>query len=223
VTLATKQFARFQLLAAIAFSAAAATAQSAGYPARPKDECIHVAGYIEMRHAFEDVVKRRDIQALTAMVYPTIQYEIGGPEGKADFIAAWQFAQGKASPIWPQLEKLLRLGCYAESDRQVMMPHMVLLDPHWGDDRISEKALILGESVNLRAKPNNSAASRALLSWEFVKIADGEQPAGWTMVTSRGGKTGYVSNDFLRAYLDYRIGFIRQNNVWSINMMISGD
>jgi hypothetical protein len=223
VKLAAEEFARFPLLAAIAFSAAAASAQSTSYPARPKDECIHVAGYIEMRHAFGDVVKRRDIKALTAMLYPSVQHEIGGPEGKADFIAAWQFAQGKASPIWPHLEKLLRLGCYAESDRQVMMPHLSQLDPHWDDDRISEKALILGENVKLRAKPNNSAASKGLLSWEFVKIADGEQPSGWTMVTNRGGTTGYVSNDFLRVYLDYRIGFIRQNNVWSINMMTSGD
>jgi hypothetical protein len=193
------------------------------YPARPKDECLHVPGYVEMRNAFEDMVKRRDSKALQKWVYPTITLEIGGAGGKKEFYRSWQLEKGPNSPIWAQLEPLLRLGCYAESDRQVMMPHMAILDPHWDTDRVSEKALVLGEQVNLRATDEKNSQSRALLSWEFVKLGDDGIRPEWTYVTSKAGKSGYIRSSYLRAHLDYTIGFIRQGDVWFLNLMRAGD
>jgi hypothetical protein len=198
-------------------------ASATDYAARPKDECLHVPGYVEMRNAFEDMVKRRDSKALQKWVYPSITLEIGGQDGKEEFNRFWQLEKGPNSSIWAQLEPLLRLGCYAESDRQVMMPHMAILDPHWDADRISEKALVLGEQVNLRATAEKNAQSGALLSWEFVKLGDDGIRPEWTLVTTRSGKTGYIRSSYLRAYLDYTIGFIRQGDVWFLNMMRAGD
>jgi hypothetical protein len=210
-------------LAPLGLLVSPAPAQANSYPARPKDECIHVSGYVEMRNSFEDLVKRRDAKALYKLIYPTITLEIGGPEGKEEFLRTWQLQRGAASPIWAQLEPLLRLGCYAESDRQVMMPQMAILDPHWNEDRVSEKALVLGEQVNLRATAEKNSQSMALLSWEFVVLGDDGIRPEWTFVTSRSGKSGYIRSSYLRAHLDYTIGFIRQGDVWFLNMMRAGD
>jgi hypothetical protein len=198
-------------------------AGAAEYPARPKDECLHVPGYIELRNAVEDLVKRRDAKALEKLIHPSIALEIGGKEGKEEFLRAWQLQKGAASPIWAQLDPLLRLGCHAESDRQVMMPHMTILDPHWTADRTSEKALILGEQVSLRASPEKNSQPRGLLSWEFVKLGEVGIAPDWTFVTTKGGKSGFVRSSYLRAYLDYGIGFIRQGDSWFMNIMQSGD
>lgn len=190
---------------------------------RPKDECIHVPGYLDMRHRFEDIVQTRDGKALSAMIVSDITYEIGGAQGKESFAQEWKLALGKASPIWPHLAKIIRLGCFAGSDREVMMPHMVNLDPHWNSDRISPKALVLGEHINLRTGPGTNTASKGLLSWEFVQMEDEVVGAGWIAVKTRDGKSGYVHSDFLRGYLDYRIGLVRTDKIWSINFFAAGD
>jgi hypothetical protein len=189
----------------------------------PKDECLHVKGYIDMRHRFEDIVRRRDAKALYAMAYSDIGLEIGGARGKQEFFRHWQLDRGRDSPVWGQLDQILRLGCYAESDRQVLMPHMQIHDPHWSADRVSEKALVLGENINLRTAADSKSASKGLLHWEFVEIADEGSGSGWTMVKTRNDKSGYVRDDFLRRHLDYRIGFIREGETWSLNLIQAGD
>ncbi len=120
---------------------------SVGLRFRPKDECIHVKGYFEFRRSFEDLVRKRDGQALFAMIASDVVLEIGGLSGKENFAKKWNLAAGEASPIWSELDKIIRLGCFAESDRGLMMPHMTALDPHWSADRVSPKALVLGEYI----------------------------------------------------------------------------
>jgi hypothetical protein len=202
-------------------SAGAANGQRSQY--LPKDECLHVRGYVDLRRRFEDIVRRKDAKALYAMVYPNITLEIGGASNKQEFFRHWQLDRGQASPVWAELDSILRLGCYAESDRQVMMPQFVIHDPHWGPDRTSEKALVLGEGVNLRASANPGSASKGVVSWEFVELADEGASNGWSLVKTRDGRSGYVRDDFLRYYLDYRIGFIREGETWSLNLMQQGD
>jgi hypothetical protein len=209
------------LSASLMASCSAAAADT--YPFRPKDECLHVPGYFELRWKFEDIVRRKDEKALMAMVNPNIDIEIGGEAGKDSFLRKWQLPSASVSPIWSELEKVLRLGCYAESDRQVFMPQFLALDPHWNDDRVAMKALVLGENVNLRAGPAANAASKALLSWDMVAAAEDASNDGWIAVTTRDGKSGYVHAKYLRYYWDYRVGFMRQGDKWSLNMMMAGD
>lgn len=209
------------LLATVGAAASAEPSSTDNF--RPKDECIHVQGYLELRRSFEDIVRNKDSNALIAMISPDITFEIGGLQGKAPFLKQWQLSLGRASPIWTHLDKVVRLGCFAGSDREVMMPHMINLDPHWSSDRISPKALVLGEHINLRTGPSTNTASKGLISWEFVQIENEIVSAGWTKVKTRDGKSGYIHSDFLRGYLDYRVSFVRTGKIWSINFFAAGD
>jgi hypothetical protein len=211
------------ILVAITFAACAPGIAQTGRDARPKDECLHVVGYFDLRQKFEDIVKRRDSIALFAMLSPTITSEIGGAEGRDNFARAWNLAAGKASPIWPQLDKILRLGCVADSDMGVMMPHLTGLDPHQNGNRVTAKALVLGANINLRAGPATTAVVIDTLSWKFVEIPDEAITPAWTRIKTMEGKTGYINSNFLRAYLDYRISFSRQNNIWTLDVMYAGD
>jgi uncharacterized protein YgiM (DUF1202 family) len=199
------------------------TAASDSFSSRPRDECLHVPGYFELRWKFEDIVRRKDSKALLAMVDSNIDIEIGGQAGKDHFVQKWQLSADRVSPIWPELDKILRLGCYAESDRQIILPQFMALDPHWNDDRATMKALVLGENINLRSGPGTNTSSKALVSWDMVAAAEEVSGDGWIAVTTRDGKSGYIHQKYLRYYWDYRLGFIRQGQKWSINLMVAGD
>lgn len=197
---------------------------SVGLRFRPKDECIHVKGYFEFRRSFEDLVRKRDGQALFAMIASDVVLEIGGLSGKENFAKKWNLAAGEASPIWSELDKIIRLGCFAESDRGLMMPHMTALDPHWSADRVSPKALVLGEYIDLRAGPGANTASLGLLTWEFVQMNTERVGPGWVAIKTRGGKSGFVQGSYLRSHLDYSINFQKDSNgAWSIHAMTAGD
>lgn len=214
---------RKSLIVALAIASLTPAAHAA--PAKkfpPRDECLSVDGYFELRQKFEDAVKRRDSKAFLAMVSPTLSWSFGGGNGKAEFVKEWKLDTGKASPIWAELDKIVRLGCYSNGPSEVVMPH------YFGQDISMEdvgggQALVLGTGVNLRAQPNTSSASLRKLDWEVVVTTGASPDEKWTKVKAADGKTGYIRNDYLREYLDYRIGFSRTGDTWVVHFFIAGD
>jgi hypothetical protein len=212
------------LLSSAASAAAPATSIKAPLTIKrfpPVDECMHLDGYFDLRQKFEGIVQRRDAMALTAMISPTISWSFGGEEGKASFIENWKLKSGKASPIWAELDKIVRLGCTADN-AGIVMPHMFSQDPGTGDAGAGA-ALVLGPEVKLRAGPSTATAQKALMNWNVVMVGEQDPTGKWTAVTTQDGKTGYIRNDYLRNFLDYRISFERTAKGWQINFFIAGD
>jgi hypothetical protein len=208
-------------LAAMAtLTSAAHSAPAKQYP--PKDECLSIDGYFDMRQKFEDIVKRRDAKAFLAMVSPAISWTFGGGEGKAEFAKDWKLETGKASPIWAELDKIVRLGCVSQGPDSPVMPHMFGQDPGTGDVGAGA-ALVLGPAVNMRAQPTTAAASMRKLNWEVVTLQEGSTDPNWNKVQTADGKTGYIRKDYLRGFLDYRVGFERKDKGWVISFFIAGD
>jgi hypothetical protein len=209
-------------LAAMATLTSAANAAPAKqYP--PKDECLSIDGYFELRQKFEDIVKRRDAKALQAMIGPSISWNFGGePDTKEAFSKNWKLETGKASPIWAELDQIVRLGCVTQGPENVVMPHLFGQDPGTGDAGAGA-ALVLGPAVNLRAAPGTNSQSLRKVNWEVVETLDGSTDPAWTKVKGADGKTGYIRNDYLRGFLDYRIGFDRKEKGWVISFFIAGD
>jgi Bacterial SH3 domain len=204
--------------------AASATATQA-VPAKqfpPRDECLAMDGYFDMRQNFESIVKRRDSKAFLAMVSPAISWSFGGGEGKAEFAKEWKLETGKASPIWAELDQIVRLGCVTQGADAVVMPHLFGQDPGTGDAGAGN-ALVLGPAVNVRAEPSTSSASLRKLNWEVVQTAGMDSSEKWTKIKSADGKGGYIRNDYLRGFLDYRIGFERKEKGWVVSFFIAGD
>jgi Bacterial SH3 domain len=200
------------------------TTQTQAAPAKqfpPRDECLSMDGYFELRQKFEDIVKRRDAKAFMAMVSPVISWSFGGGDGKAEFAKEWKLDSGKASPIWAELDKIVRLGCVSQGPDNPVMPHFFGQDT--GADGVGSSALVLGPAVNLRAQPSTSSASLRKINWEVVTTMDGSTDPAWTKVKGADGKTGFIRNDYLRGDIDYRIGFDRKDKGWVISFFIAGD
>ncbi len=209
----------------IAFAAIVALTTSAhAAPAKtipPKDECLSIDGYFDLRQNFEGIVKRRDAKALTAMIAPTISWSFGGEEGKDAFLKSWKLETGKASPIWAELDQIVRLGCFSQGPDNPTMPHFFGQDT--GAASPGGAALVLGPAVNLRAQPTTASASLRKINWEVVTTLEVSADELWTKVQTADGKTGYIRNDYLRGDLDYRIGFERKDKGWVVSFFIAGD
>jgi hypothetical protein len=218
------------LFAAAAYTAIAAVPAIAVAPAAagsverfpPKDECLPVDGYFEFRQKFESIVQRRDMAAFLGLISPDISWTFGGEFGRDSFAAEWKLSTGKASPIWAELDKIIRLGCAGGEEEIVSMPHMFSQEVGTAD-RAASIALVLGPKVKLRAGPSTATAQKSLLNWEVVTIGDKDPSGKWTKVETGDGKSGYVRNDYLRGFLDYRIGFQRKENGWKIIYFTAGE
>ena len=208
------------IAAIMAFTASAHAAPAKMIP--PKDECLAIDGYFDLRQNFEGIVKRRDAKALTAMVSPVISWNFGGEEAsKAAFAKNWKLETGKVSPIWTELDQIVRLGCFSQGPDNPTMPHFFGQDT--GAESPGQAALVLGPAVNMRAQPNTSSASLRKINWEVVTSVEASADGLWTKVKTADGKTGYIRNDYLRGDLDYRIGFERKDKGWVISFFIAGD
>ena len=214
---------RSAMVFGLALAMLATTAQAA--PAKqfpPHDECLSMDGYFDMRQNFEGIVKRRDAKAFLAMVSPSISWSFGGGEGKAEFAKEWKLETGKASPIWEELDQIVRLGCVTQGADAVVMPHMFGQDAGTGDAG-GGYALVLGPAVNVRADATTSSTSLRKLNWEVVETVAQDPTNKWTKIKSADGKGGYIRNDYLRGLLDYRIGFERKEKGWVVSFFIAGD
>ncbi len=204
--------------AAISGTALAATAKQ--FP--PRDECLSVDGYFDMRQNFEGIVKRRDAKAFLAMVSPAVSWSFGGETGKDAFAKSWKLETGKASPIWAELDQIVRLGCFSQGEGTAAMPHLFGQNPGTGDAGAG-MSLVLGPAVNMRAQPTTGSASLRKINWEVVETLEGSTDPNWTKIKTADAKMGFIRNDYLRSFLDYRIGFERKEKGWVISYFIAGD
>jgi Bacterial SH3 domain len=214
---------KFYSVAAIAaFTMASGISAAPAKQIPPKDECLAIDGYFDLRQNFEGIVKRRDAKALLAMVSPVISWNFGGePASKEAFAKNWKLETGKASPIWAALDQIVRLGCFSQGPDNPTMPHFFGQDT--GAESPGGSALVLGPAVNLRAQPSTASASLRKINWEVVTTVEASADGLWSKVQTADGKTGYIRNDYLRGDLDYRIGFERKDKGWVISFFIAGD
>jgi hypothetical protein len=212
---------RSAVLAYAMFAGSSAAHAATPIQIPPKDECLAIDGYFDLRQKLEDIVKRRDAKAFLAMVSPSISWNFGGETTKEGFIKEWKLDSGKASPIWAELDQIIRLGCFSQGPDNPTMPHF--FGQNTGSDDAGIAALVLGPAVNLRAEPTTASTSLRKLNWEVVMRVEDSADEKWTKVKTADGKTGYIRNDYLRGDIDYRIGFDRKDKGWVISFFIAGD
>lgn len=210
-------------LLAVAALGLAGTATAATLP--PRDDCLRLDGYFSLRQELEAAVKARDAARLLALASDTIEWSFGNEPGKAGFAKAWKLdsGDGRASPIWAELDRILPLGCGIEQGG-FALPWLYTAEftPPNGADPFSA-SVVVGNGVALRQAAANDGAVLARLSWELVeRLVDGD-PAGWVKVRTAGGQTGFVRKDYIRSSTDHRAGFTRREGRWQMSFFVAGD
>lgn len=190
-------------------------------PLPPRDECAADRSFAAYRERLRTAVARRDARALLALVSPGIMIDLGGGAGKQAFAETWQLDKGSRSPVWRELETLLRLGC-ARSDGTMSMPYFFQHLPQDAD--VVQQLMIIGSNVPLRAEPDDDARALVRLSWELVEsIGAADMTAPWVKVSAHG-HTGYVTQTSIRQLLDYRAVFNpAPAGGWTLVALVAGD
>ncbi len=204
---------------------------------KPVDDAAKDPSFVEFRTNLIAAAERKDTKYVIAAMDPKIELSFGGHQGIADFKEMWK-PDAKNSLFWKELLAILKLGGIFDDS----VPPVTFVAPYTFSDFPNDPALdafrdgiVIGTDVNLREKPSTKSKVVGSLSHNIVKIdfeksvlkkkragIDMEEYA-WFKVETFGGKKGYVSADYVRLALDYRMGFEKQDGKWKITFFIAGD
>ncbi|WP_460578225.1 hypothetical protein [Hymenobacter coalescens] len=161
------------------------------------------------------IVEARDVRGLLSLVdTQTVSSYGGGEMGRHAFAKTWKLHRGKASPIWPELRRILALGgvfSTGDEGREFRLPYAQaterisceLEDADW-----YSVAICLKPATEAHVRPSAESTVRVRLPYSVVNVNE-EQDAGsapWVRVSDmQGHALGYVRTDDLCFTADYKL------------------
>jgi len=201
--------------------AAPAVPQVKGPKLMPVDAARDYPDLAAYRDTLLAAVKRRDADAVIALVDPKIRTSFGGGGG----VKALRESL-KQPGNWDDLEQLLSLGgtFQGESrDRSFWAPYVYSAWPDAYD--AFESLAVIADGVALRETASPDGTIIATLSYDIVTIAGGpsSKPSAFRHVKTADGRTGWVESSKVRSPIGYRAGFMIQDGKWRMNALVAGD
>ena len=199
---------------------AALLAQPEAIPERlpPIESCSAEPGFAEFRARLEEVVTRKDEQALLAMLADDVEVNFGGDQGPALFSANWKFDEPGESHVWAELEEALSQGCTQSGDALVA-PSFVANFPHALD---AFETVILPPGVVLRGGKRDDTPGLGAMDWHLASVTD-DKDESWIAVRLVDGRRGFVRRDQTINPLDYRLVFENHGGEWRVSAFVAGD
>lgn len=219
------------LLAAVLWATAAP-----GQPvtAPPVDEAAQAPDFAAYRDRLLEAVVGRDIESILSMASENIRLSFGGASGRAalrDFleVPSEDFAPERRHEApamrernWADLETVLRMGGRFDGERRFVAPYTFTYAPPDDIDPF-EALFVTGTGVAMRGRPIRYGAVLDRLDHEVVRLRDWVSGTSYVGVERTDGAKGYVHEDYLRAYLDYRAVFEQVDGEWTMTAFIAGD
>lgn len=200
---------------------------------RPVDESGQDPAFSEFYRRFQAAVAARDVQQLLSMVHPRIRISFGDDGGIAAFRKAWKLdREPAASPLWPILADILRLGgTFVDAERTTFFaPYVYSRFPERFD--AFRHVVVTGEDVSVLVAPKLDAGVVERVSYLVVeRLGTGETPPlevdgrsyTWVKVGLPSGKVGWVPSRDVWSPVGYRAGFHRENGNWQMTVLVTGD
>ncbi|MBI2875122.1 MAG: SH3 domain-containing protein [Firmicutes bacterium] len=206
----------------------------------PANESALDPSFSEYYKSVREKVNRRDTAGLLALLHPDIKNSFGGDDGIAAFQSLWKLdADPAASPVWPLLADMLRLGgTFTRQDRTAFAaPYVYTRFPETMD--AFQHAVVIGSDVNVRATPSLDgeiigrvshlvvrylhAGEDQAPSMEYTVEIDGRSYP-WIRIGLPTGKAGYVAGKYIWTPVGYRAGFEKLNTgQWKMTFLLAGD
>lgn len=131
------------------------------------------------------------------------------------------------SELWEKLGAVLSLGGTFDASGYFIAPYTFSRWPNALDS--FEHVAVIGSRVAVRAEASSASSAIASLSFAMVPVARGPQgrpgvsDENWTAVRLSDGRSGYISNRYVRSPIDYRAIFARVDGDWRLITFIAGD
>lgn len=190
----------------------------------PVDETAMDPDFAAFRARLTDIVQRHDWQALEGMLAPDVIASFGGDVGRESFVSYYAIKDPEA-PFWQEFADAMALGGTFDDPAHFTAPYTF---SRWRDeyDPFSYAVVIKAETP-LRADGNDAAPAMRSLGYEILEVIEtGESEAtfnGYMKVKSLRGETGFVRIADVRSPLDYRAGFEKREDGWTLNYFLAGD
>jgi len=186
----------------------------------PVDQCASDRSFVAFRAELKRIVARRDSKALNAILADDVMADFDSGRGRKEFARIWKFDERKTSPIWPELEHVLGLGCSMAHGKPVI-PYMAEGFP--SEDDLFDKMVVVRLGAKLRDHPNEGARVIANLNEHVLEVSEESQVTGWVKAKMADGRRGYVRRNQLRSPLDYRATFEKIGGAWRMTSFVAGD
>ena len=185
------------------------------------DEASKRPDFLAFRGQLQQIVAKRDVQALFRIVHPQIKIGFGGDDGVAAFRRIWRLEQGD-SELWRELGAILSLGGTFRDANTFVAPYVF---SRWPDDLDAfDYVALTGAGVRVRAGPSIDARPLATLTYALLERGDDKgERRPWTPVVLPDGRKGFVSSDFVRSPVDYRAFFNHIDGRWQLTLLVAGD
>jgi|SRR5262245_22979857 len=189
----------------------------------PVDEGPKDPSFQEFRGKLIEAAKNRDAKFVLSILDPKILNSFGGDGGVKEFREQWK-PDRPDSDLWDVLVKILSMGG-SFGKNEFCAPYVFSkfpeLDPF-------EHSAIIGEQVRVREQPDLTSPVIASLSYDIVAITEPFEPIkkdghSWIAIKLSNGKSGFVSEQFIRSPIDYRACFTKKNGKWRLKTLVAGD
>ena len=206
------------LLVSISCPAVAQVGKLYPFDDGPKDPSFQA-----FRARLIEAAKNRDAKFVLSILDPKITNSFGGDGGVKEFKEMWE-PDNPNSELWGVLVKILSMGG-SFSKNEFCAPYVFSKFPELDT---FEHSAIIGEQVRVREQPDLTSPVIASLSYDIVTITDPFEPIkkderSWIAIKLSNGKTGFVSEQFIRSPSDYRACFTKKNGKWRMTTLVAGD
>lgn len=194
----------------------------------PRDEARKDPSFFAFRRRLQEIVRKKDREALRRLLDPKIEVDFGGGQGIAAFEEHWNLRSGR-SKLWATLADVLSHGgeFYGRgTGRGFAAPYTSSAFPDELDP--FDHLCVVGARVALRARPEERAPVVARLTYEIVRLDPASrnayaEHAPWIGVTVPGGRSGYLPRRLVRSPIDYRALFEKRRGQWRLTAFVAGD
>lgn len=201
-------------------------------PAMPPPTEHLSPGLRQAKNELQDIVARRDINALQARIRPDTKLDFGGSDGPEGFQLLWNSNTESRNRLWETLDTILALpGVLRDHDAgaEYCTPYVFCMDLP-GEADPFDALVVLGTRVAIRARASVDGVVVRRVS--HIVVTSTEQPGnhepaapGWTFVRLADGTAGYVSTRWVRSPIDFRLALRidRSGSTWWIGFLLAGD
>jgi hypothetical protein len=183
----------------------------------PVDDAPQDAALVAYRNQLLEAVRRRDADAVVALVDPKIRTSFGDGGGAAEF----RKALARAGTM-EDLELVLSHGGTFEGEGESRSFWAPYVYSAWPEEHDAFQSLaVIGDHVPLRESKDPASPVAAMLAYDVVTLVTSE--GDLRQVKTADGKTGWVDAKHVRSPIGYRAGFNRVNGQWKMNAFVAGD
>ncbi len=197
----------------------------------PKDDSSKDKSFLEFKKKLTEAIRKKDKKFLLDSLDQDVRFTFGDDNGKKNFIQYYELdTKPNQYSVWNILDKALKFGAHFSEGRFVF-PYFFKTMPPEFDPFTSY--MVTGTNVNVRSGPNIDSSSIAKLSYQVVTIGEYNQDVKedpkspqclWQKVCLADGSTGYICDQYLRSFLDYRVFFEEKGKKqWKITILVVGD